>query len=241
MAVFLTGDTHGSLDFDKVRSFARTHGPTLDRDDYLVILGDFGMLWSDPPTDAETAALTWLNEQSWTTLFLDGNHENFDLLDALPVERWRGGRIHRVREHVLHLMRGERFEFGGHSFFVVGGAYSIDRKWRVPHRSWWPQEVPSEAERAHIKRRASELGSVDYVLTHCPPTGAYDEYRSRWDGFWGPSDEWTDWLEEHVEGAFAYRRWFYGHLHFDLPQDEVHTLLHNQVFDLERGRIVELD
>ncbi len=233
MAVFLTGDTHGSIDVGKVKAFARVAEGRLCRDDYLIILGDFGVIWHDPPSQAEANLLVWYEAAPWTTLFIDGNHENFDLLDALPVEHWHGGRVHRVRNHLLHLMRGEHYEIGGHSFFVAGGGHSIDAEWRIPHESWWPQESPSEEERAYMAKQARELGSVDFVLTHVPPTGCYERYRKRWKGFWGPSDEYTDWLEEHIEGTIAYRRWFFGHLHFDLPLDEPHTLLFNEVFDLD--------
>lgn len=233
MAVFLTGDTHGGSDIGKVRDFSRVATGHLSREDYLIILGDFGLVWSNPPSRQETQLLDWLDAQPWTTLFIDGNHENFDLLDAMPPHAWHGGLVHEVRPHVLHLMRGETFEIGGHSFFALGGAHSIDREWRTPHRSWWEQEVPDARQREHLASRVAKIDSVDYVLTHCPPTGCYEWYRSRFPRFWGPSDEYTDWLEEHVEGAFTYRRWFYGHLHFDLPLDEPHTLLFNQVFDLD--------
>ena len=74
--------------------------------------------------------------------------------------------------------------------------------------------------------------AVDYVLTHCPPTGQYDRYRARWSGFWGPSDEWTDWLEEHVEGAFSYKRWYYGHLHFDSDVDDPHIAVFDEIVKL---------
>ena len=233
MAIYLTGDTHGELDIKKVDAFAAGEGAGLSRDDYLIVLGDFGLVWSDPPSKRESARLDWLDARSWTTLFIDGNHENFDLLDAMEAQEWHGGHVHRVRPHVLHLMRGEVFELCGKTFFCVGGAHSIDKDWRTPHVSWWPQEVPDEAERARIAEVAAGLGSVDYVLTHCPPTGQYERYRARWSGFWGPSDEYTDWLEEHIEGAFAYRRWFYGHLHFDLAHETPHTLLFDEVVRLD--------
>lgn len=231
MAVFLTGDIHGELDIAKVERLAETE-TGLTRDDVLIILGDFGLLWSDPPSEREASRLAWLEACPWTTLFVDGNHENFDLLDALPVRERYGGRVQDVLPHVTHLMRGETYQISGQSFFVVGGAHSIDAEWRVPHRSWWPQEVPGEEERARIAAAARAAGPVDYVLTHCPPTGCYERYRRRFSGFWGPSDEYTDWLEEHVEGVVSYRRWFYGHLHMDLPDDEPHTVLYNQVVRL---------
>ena len=237
MAVFLTGDTHGTLDFGKVLRFAEVAN-NLTRDDYLIILGDFGFLWSDPTSDVENERLDWLETQPFTTLFLDGNHENFDVIEALPVTEAFGGRVQEVRPHVIHLMRGERYEIGGHSFFVVGGAHSIDKKWRTPHKSWWPHEVPDAAERERIAAAALDAGEVDCVLTHCPPTGQYQRYRARFSGFWGPDDEYTQWLEDHVEGIVSYKRWFFGHLHMDLPLDEVHTVLFNQVFDLDGTGLV---
>ena len=238
MAVFLTGDTHGDRDIGKVEAFAQVAGQ-LTRDDALIVLGDFGLVWSDPPSQRERARLDWLEAQPWTTCFVDGNHENFDLLDSLPVTSRYGGKVHEVRPHVIHLMRGETYQIGSHRFFVVGGAHSIDAAWRVPHRSWWEQEVPAEQERARIADAARQVGEVDYVLTHCPPTGCYERYRARFSGFWGPSDEYTDWLQEHVEGVVRYRRWFYGHLHMDLPFDEPHTVLFNEIVDLDATGLLD--
>lgn len=233
MAVFITGDIHGEKDIAKIDAFALVADSRLSRDDYLIILGDVGLVWSDPPTKGERERLDWFEDRPWTTLFIDGNHENFDLLDAMPVEEWHGGHVHAVRPHVLHLMRGETFLIGGYSFFVVGGAHSIDEKWRTPHVSWWEQEVPSELERARIAEAARQVGEVDFMLTHCPPTGCYEWYRSRFSAFWGPDDEYTAWLEEHVEGVVSYKRWFYGHLHFDIPEDKPHTVVFNEIIDLD--------
>ncbi len=232
MAIYLTGDIHGELDIAKVEAFSDGAGSELTRDDFLVILGDFGLVWHDPATPEETARLDWFEAQPWTTLFIDGNHENFDLLDALPVECWHGGRVHFVQSHVIHLMRGERFELCGSTFFVCGGGHSIDAKWRTPGVTWWEQEAPGEEERAYIAEAAEAVVAVDYVFTHCPPTGQYDRYRARWTGFWGPSDEWTDWLEEHVEGAFSYKRWYFGHLHFDSDVDDPHIAVFDEIVKL---------
>lgn len=252
MAVFLTGDMHGMDDIAKIERFSEVarqaaNSPTtgggkspykLGRNDFLIILGDFGLVWRDPPAPEEARGLDWLEAQPWTTLFIDGNHENFHMLGEFPTRDWHGGRVHVVRPHILHLMRGETFEIGGHSFFAAGGAHSIDEDWRTPGRSWWPEEVPDERERERIEARAREVGRVDYVLTHCPPTGQYERYKRLFPKFWGPSDEYTDWLEEHLEGVLSYRRWFYGHIHLDFPLDEPHTCLYNVVFDLDNTGLV---
>lgn len=71
-------------------------------------------------------------------LFVDGNHENHDLLDALAVSHWNGGRAHVLpgRPHVIHLMRGQFYEVPDRGrWFVMGGARSQDREWRIEGRS----------------------------------------------------------------------------------------------------------
>ena len=70
MAVFLTGDTHGEIDMGKVDEFAKHAANVLTREDYLVILGDFGLVWSNPPSAKETERLDWLETRPWTTLFI---------------------------------------------------------------------------------------------------------------------------------------------------------------------------
>lgn len=60
---------------------------------------------------------------------------------------WNGGRVHEVMPHVLHLMRGQVFDIDGLSIFTMGGASSHDREWRTEGESWWPEELPSDAER----------------------------------------------------------------------------------------------
>ena len=62
MAVFLTGDTHGEMDIAKIEEFARV-AKGLTRDDCLIILGDFGLLWADPPSRGESSRLDWFERQ----------------------------------------------------------------------------------------------------------------------------------------------------------------------------------
>ena len=61
----------------------------MTRDDYVLICGDFGGVWSDSPKEHEK--LDWLEDRPFTTLFVDGNHENYDLLEAMPVENYIAG------------------------------------------------------------------------------------------------------------------------------------------------------
>ena len=107
--LFVTGDTHGDYDIGKLSS-DRFDSRKLDKDDYLIVAGDFGLVFHPvQSTGREEYWLRWLAQKPFTTLFVDGNHENFDRLNEMPVEMWHGGRVHRINDSVLHLMRGEAF------------------------------------------------------------------------------------------------------------------------------------
>ena len=76
--VYLTGDTHGELDRFKDGELRRA-----GKGDFVVVLGDFGFVWDG--SKAEQKNLDWLRKRPYTILFLDGSHENYDLLERFPV------------------------------------------------------------------------------------------------------------------------------------------------------------
>lgn len=190
--VFVTGDCHGNFARFEQKHFSEQANMT--KDDTVIITGDFGGVWFGDSRDDET--LDWLEHLPFTLAFVCGNHENYDALERYPVAEWHGGMVHRVRPHVLHMMRGQIFELDGYRFFTMGGAKSHDiedgilepdapdferrlmilqRKpgvrYRVNHISWWAQELPSDEEYAEARRSLDAVGwQVDYIITHCAPT-----------------------------------------------------------------------
>ena len=52
-------------------------------------------------TEEEQKLLDWYNDKPWTTLFCDGNHENFDLLSKYPVEEWNGGKVQYAVDYII--------------------------------------------------------------------------------------------------------------------------------------------
>ncbi|MFR4626183.1 MAG: metallophosphoesterase [Dorea formicigenerans] len=107
--IYITGDCHNNFERFNTRNFPEQKEMT--KDDYVIICGDFGGVWNkDGESKMETSALDWLDGKAFTTLFVDGNHENFDRLYAYPVEMWHGGKAHKIRPSVIHLMRGQIFE-----------------------------------------------------------------------------------------------------------------------------------
>lgn len=161
MAIFVTGDTHGSkkLGFFSVDGFmprlnteSFPEQKSMSKDDFVVILGDFGGIWNRAETKEEAYALNWLDSKPFTTLFVPGNHENYDRLtgiddadvlnnwmysklsneekeklkEGFPRKLWHGGMIREIRPSVLMLERGHIFNIDGCNCFAFGGARSHD-------------------------------------------------------------------------------------------------------------------
>lgn len=240
--VFVTGDTHGSNDILKLTAERWPEGQGLSRDDYLVICGDFGLVWSDPASQNDTHWLKWLNAQPWTTLFVDGNHENHDLLNSYEVSSWNGGKVHVLPHypHIIHLMRGQAFSIPGFGmWFVMGGARSQDRAWRVEGRSWWAREMPADDEYDEATRTLESIDwAPDYVFTHDCPTNRLT-YAMPWyikhTGSLPQADQLNNYLQfvdERLDQA-RLKGWYCGHYHEDLELgDEKHLLLYHQVIEL---------
>lgn len=120
--IFVTGDCHGNFERFKPKYFPEQAQMT--KRDIVICAGDFGGVWFGDGRDE--AALDWLESLPFTLAFVCGNHENYDALERYPVKDWHGGKVHRIRSHVLHLMRGQVFELEGYHFFTMGGAKSHD-------------------------------------------------------------------------------------------------------------------
>ena len=226
--IFITGDTHRKLDIKKLDEEHFPEQAQLNRDDLLIIAGDFGGVWTGDSGDDEI--LDWHESKPYTTLFIGGNHENYDALNAFPVTEWNGGLVHQIRDHVIHLMNGQIFEIGGKTFFVMGGATSVDKMFRTEHETWWSDEEPSEeVYQMALDNLAGHDNKVDYVLSHTVPElvrkGAFKPmkefliYESRVEQFL-----------DTVISQVTYEKWYAGHIHIDkeLPEYKL-RILYNSI------------
>ena len=216
--IYITGDTHG----EKGRFYDKMLAPggSLTEGDYLIICGDFGYIFRND--DDEKNFLNDLENLPYTLLFVDGNHENFPAIYACPIVEWHGGKAHRIRKNIFHLMRGEVFEIDGKSFFAMGGAYSIDKYTRTEGLSWWSEEQPSDDEYKNAAKNLKERGfKVDYMITHTLPRemilrlGKYpDAHDMELTGF-------LEWVMYETD----FKHWYCGHWHSDLELTDKFTVL----------------
>ena len=218
--IYATGDCHGNFRRFQPEYFPEQAGMT--KNDMVIIAGDFGGVWFGDSRDDET--LDWLERLPFTLAFVCGNHENYDALERYPVAEWHGGKVHRVRPHVLHLMRGQIFELESYRFFTMGGAKSHDTNHRINHISWWRQELPSDEEYIEALQNLERYNwQVDYIITHCAPTSI-----ALMGSRHNKADRITDFLQEVRERA-RYHYWLFGHYHDNRAIDEKHILLWEQI------------
>ena len=245
--IFITGDCHASYGKLSFKSFPESR--ELTKDDYVIICGDFG-LWDE--SAEQNYWMNWLETRPFTTLWVDGNHENYDLLKQFSVEEWNGGKVHFIRPSVIHLMRGQLFTISGKRFFAFGGARSHDIEdgilerddpmlkvkarqldrigacYRINHVSWWKEEMPDESEMAEGLRTLEAAGwQTDYILTHCCSTSLQNEISSEK----YESDPLTDYFDE-IRERCSFKRWFFGHYHISADWSEKETCLYHDIVEL---------
>lgn len=220
--IYLTGDTHIPIDISKLNTISFPEQKQMTREDYVIVLGDFGLLWHEDATYRHW--LDWLEKKNFTLLWLDGNHENHDWIERLPIKEWHGGNVHVITENVIHLMRGQIFKIEGKHFFVMGGADSIDKARRQVGISWWPQEVPSAREGMEALewlRRWHEAGKrIDFVLTHtCPHEIVFPMFQVHSED---PTEKLLDVVNHEVIDEIE--GWYFGHWHESKDSWKYHCL-----------------
>jgi len=224
MALYITGDIHGDPSrFDDKYLKEQYDLLPLMAEDTMIICGDFGLPWDERESPKDEYWLSWLEKKQATFLFIDGNHENFHLLNKFPVKEWHGGKVHELRPNILHLMRGEIFDICGLKTLAFGGAYSVDRRYRVLDISWWKEEIYSQEDLKNLKNTLKQVNyKVDIVLTHTAPVRFLHpktkEIGINWTAF---EDDVAKMLSK-IEPQIDYKMWYFGHFHFDWIDKEQH-------------------
>lgn len=225
--ILVTGDTHGKVDFNKIKTI--NEKGSLSKDDYLIIAGDFAAIF-DPNTLNQDLAI--YNELPFTVLFVDGNHENFTLLNSYPVSMWNGGKVHIIKDNIIHLMRGQVYSIEGKTIFTFGGAVSVDQYRRIENVSWWKEEMPSEEEFNEAKENLLKYNNqVDYIITHTCDAITIRNYLAYFRGKVSEifmDNEMLDYFETNVK----YKHWYFGHYHFDGKITDNKTEVYNSFYEL---------
>lgn len=223
MSIYLTGDTHGQ--FDRLENFCYRFDVT--KKDIMVILGDAGInYFQDERADRMKAQLAAL---PLTIFCIHGNHEARPTSISTYIEQeWHGGTIYVEPKYpnILFAKDGEIFTFGELEVLVIGGAYSVDKHYRLARGyNWFPDEQPSAEIKKAVEAKIEALHhNVDVVFSHtCPLKYEPIEVfiagldQSKVDK---STEEWLDKIEDTLD----YKAWYCGHYHINKKIDKLRFL-----------------
>lgn len=163
--ILVTGDLHGDTDRFNAPEIRR-----LKKGDALIITGDFGCIWSGDKK--EQKKLKALGKHKFNTLFVEGVHENFELLEQYPIEEWCGGLTRKISGNLRQLMRGQYYKIAGKTVFTFGGGQSDENTSYIDidDSDRWIKELPSDEElKAGLKNLEAHDYKVDFIITYEPP------------------------------------------------------------------------
>lgn len=212
--VFVTGDTHGELDINKLSNSNFGKGRELTKNDYVIICGDFGVVWNKEYERTEKYYLDFLNKRKFTTLVVHGNHDNIPRLNSYPDVEMFGSTVKQISDSVFYLLNGNIYTIEGKTYYVMGGAMSIDKDQRRPGYTWWPEEIPSMEIQSKGFENLEKVGNkVNIILTHAPCRTAFNHagYTVYNDKFNDPMLSSLDQIYQRVQ----FDHWYCGHMHID--------------------------
>ena len=217
--IYVTGDTHGDI--------SRFKGLPLRRKDTLIIAGDFGFLWKDDK--AERRTVEKIGRLPFTTLFIDGTHENFTAQERYPLTFYGGAECRRLGKRLYWVRRGQIAVLEDKSIFLMGGGDSPVEDGRDEGVNWWPEESPTAKEKEGARYLLSCVGNrVDYIVTHEPP--------QRLHAFLDMDSPETTPLRSFLDGIadeVSFRRWFFGSVHADRRITPLYTSVFTQAVPLD--------
>lgn len=229
--IYVTGDMHAvasRFDDPRLRS--------LKKGDTLIVCGDFGFLWNG--SKDEINILRKLSRKKYNICFVDGTHENFDMLSRLKVKKWNGGKVHQISENIFHLMRGQIFTIENQKIFTMGGGESPDIEIRFEMNTWSEKEIPSREELIEgVENLQKNSAQIDIVITHEPPAKIKEFLLLQTSTSAGITAINT-YLED-VSRTCKFKHWYFGSLHMDKFISTTHACVFNNIINAVTGEAVK--
>lgn len=227
--VYVTGDMHGNIS----ALYNYFQDECLTKDDILIVLGDFGVIWNNK--DLAMMGLQLLSEKKCTIAFVDGNHEGYDLLKEMEEDIWwNGDRAGLLPYGIIHLYRGSIYTIEGKTFGVCGGADSVDKALRVEGSSWWVAETIAQSDVDLLLSNAKKYDNhLDYMLTHDAPENQAC-FLAAMTGISNFKTSTSQQMLTQIQKALKIDKWFFGHWHMNLnlPGDSDYMGLYQKVVEL---------
>ena len=231
--LFFTGDTHGGVaTISRIGNIQRNMPEYKPEETMVVILGDAGLNFWLNNTDKKYKKL--LNSMNYHIYCVRGNHEQRPELikSMILVNDENVNNVVYMEEafpNIRYFVDGKIYNLLGYKCLVVGGAYSVDKWYRLARAGysrneaetadpkkcgWFKDECLTAAEMAAIMEKVKGE-SVDFILSHTCPLS------------WEPTDLFLNgidqstvdksmeiWLDE-LKDNIKWNYWLFGHYHAD--------------------------
>ena len=215
--VYITGDTHG--DFTRIMYFCRRMKTT--KDDIMIVLGDAGINYC--LNNRDIMLKKQLAKMPITLFCIHGNHEARPAnIDTYKEIEWHGGIVYIEEEYpnIIFAKDGEVYDFETESginkkCIVIGGAYSVDKYYRLRNGwEWFEDEQPSDEIKKYVESQLEKYNwEVDIVLTHTCPI-CYEPIEWFLKGLdQSTVDKTTEMWLGNIEFKLKYNKWYCGHYH----------------------------
>ena len=223
--IYYTGDPHGSK-YEITRFCNRLR---LTDKETIVVLGYVGANYYGVERDNELKRA--FRRLKPTILCIHGNHEMRPAsVLSYKTREWCGGQVwyEEAYPNLLFARDGDIFTIEGLTHLVIGGAYSVDKYYRLMRGyNWWPDEQPSDEIKAYVEAQIRKTPHVDVVISHtCPyryePVEAFLPMINQ-DTVDASTEHWLD----KIEAQLDYDAWMCGHWHINKRIDKLHFLFHD--------------
>ena len=230
--VFMHGDCHA--DFTWLKYFCKENKTTPN--DLMIILGDAGINYWSSTKDYDLKE--YLAVLPITLLCIHGNHEErpCNIFSYREMEIFEGTvYLEDDFPNILFAKDGENYHIKNHRYLILGGAYSIDKYYRLTYgHRWYESEQPNQEIKNYVSNQLVKYNhEFDIVLSHTAPL-KYEPVEMFLEGIdQSKVDKSTEeWLDD-IENQIHYNKWYFGHYHGDSVRTNKVSMLYRKIIEIK--------
>ena len=217
----ITGDIHGY--WGHLNTLINRKNPKK-----LIICGDFGF-WPHyhKSKNFHKTGVSWdqygIKNPKTDIYWIDGNHENHEVISNLVMEYGRNDpiKISRFKNgNVYYMPRCSTMDINGYKCLFIGGALSIDKNRRIEGVSWLKNEVLSYSDYLNLPNT-----KIDIVFSHTIPSCISHKMKID-DGLLSKFKDCSCEILTEVFNEYKPKKWYFGHFHkqYDLNFENCHFI-----------------
>ena len=212
--IFITGDTH--------RDFSRLDNISFNKDDMLIILGDVGIDYF--LNEEDNKIKDYLKKYNIKMFCIRGNHEERpENISTYKEINMFGGNVYIEEDYpyLIFAKDGEEYNIDGKSVLVIGGAYSVDKEYRLIYGYKWFRDEQLTKEEMNTIYNKVKGKHYDIVLTHTCPR-KYEPVEVFLSGIdQSKVDKSMEHFRDKIEYSIEYHKWSCGHYHTEKIIDKI--------------------